>query len=138
MTPTQTTIVLIYGAIIAAWPIRYLVLKYILGKTQFLSPGSPTLDAADPPLVSAVIPAKDEEATLADCLASVCLQAYPRLEILVIDDRSVDRTRQIANEFADRDARLRVLSNDHLPPGLAANGSGSSTLTRCMPLSSLA
>ena len=117
MTPAQTTILLIYGAIIAAWPIRYLVLKYILSKTQFLSPGSPTLDAADPPLVSAVIPAKDEEATLADCLASVCLQAYPRLEILVIDDRSVDRTRQIANEFAARDARLRVLSNDHLPPG---------------------
>ncbi|MBV8310809.1 MAG: glycosyltransferase, partial [Planctomycetaceae bacterium] len=117
MTPAQTTILLIYGAIIAAWPLRYLVLKSILGKTPVLSPGSPTLDAADPPLVSAVIPAKDEEATLADCLASVCLQAYPGLEILVIDDRSVDRTRQIANEFADRDARLRVLSNDHLPPG---------------------
>ena len=117
MTPAQTTILLIYGAIVAAWPIRYLVLKYVLSKTQFLSPGSPTLDAADPPLVSAVIPAKDEEATLADCLASVCGQAYPGLEILVIDDRSVDRTRQIANEFAARDARLRVLTNEHLPPG---------------------
>ena len=117
MTPAQTTILLIYGAIVAIWPIRYLVLKYILSKTQFLSPGSPTLEAADPPLVSAIIPAKDEEATLADCLASVCRQAYPRLEILVIDDRSVDRTRQIASEFANRDARLRVLSNDHLPPG---------------------
>jgi len=117
MTPAQTTILLIYGAILAPWPIRYLVLKYVLSKTQYLSPGSPTLAAAEPPLVSAVIPAKDEEATLADCLASVCGQAYPRLEILVIDDRSVDRTRQIASEFAARDARLRVLSNDHLPPG---------------------
>ena len=117
MTPAQTTILLIYGASVAVWPIRYLVLKSILSKTQFLSPGSPTLDARDPPLVSAVITAKDEEAILADCLASVCRQAYPRLEILVIDDRSVDRTRQIASEFADRDPRLHVLSNIHLPPG---------------------
>ena len=55
MTPAQTTILLIYGAILAAWPIRYLVLKYVLSKTQYLSPGSPTLAAADPPLVSAQI-----------------------------------------------------------------------------------
>ena len=111
------------------------------------------LTAADPPLVSAIIPAKDEEATLADCLASVCAQAYPKLEILVIDDRSVDRTRQIAAEFAARDPRLRVLSNDHLPPGWTGktyvlqqaadqaarpSGSGSSTPTRCMPRSSWA
>jgi chlorobactene glucosyltransferase len=93
------------------------VLRYVLSKVQFLTPGSPALDAAIPPLVSAVIPAKDEEATLADCLASVCRQAYPELEILVIDDRSLDRTRQIANDFADRDARLRVLANDQLQPG---------------------
>ncbi len=117
MTPAQTTILWIYAAIIAAWPIRYLVLKWILSKTQYVSAGSPRLDAADAPLVSAVIPAKDEEAYLADCLASVCGQDYPNLEILVIDDRSVDRTRQIANSFADRDPRLRVLGNDHLPPG---------------------
>jgi len=117
MTSAQLTILLLYGAIVAAWPIRYVVLKSILGKTQFLSPGSPTLAAPEPPLVSAVIPAKDEEANLADCLTSVCRQAYPRLEILVIDDRSIDRTRQIASDFADRDSRLRVLSNDHLPPG---------------------
>jgi glycosyltransferase involved in cell wall biosynthesis len=108
---------LIYGAIVAAWPIRYVVLRFILSKTPLLSPQSPTLHEAEPPLASAIIPAKDEEATLADCLASVCRQKYPRLEILVIDDRSVDQTRRIAREYADRDPRLRVLSNEHLPLG---------------------
>ncbi len=117
MTPAQITILLVYSAIIAAWPIRYLVLKSILARTQFLTPDSPRLDASKAPLVSAVIPAKDEELTLADCLASVCSQDYPELEILVIDDRSADRTPEIAREFAVRDSRLRVLSNDHLPPG---------------------
>ena len=35
----------------------------------------------------------------------------------MIDDRSTDRTGPIASELADRDPRIRVLSNDHLPPG---------------------
>ena len=89
-------------------------------------------------------PAKDEELNLADCLDSVCRQTYPNLEILVVDDRSTDRTGEIARGFAVRDPRVRVLSIEHLPPGWtgkthaldqalptrrAASGSGSSTPT---------
>ena len=111
------TLLWVYAAIIAAWPVRYVVLRHILGKSQFLSASSPALARADPPLVSAIIPAKDEEATLADCLTAVCKQNYPRLEILVMDDRSTDRTGEIAREFAESDTRLRVLTNDHLPAG---------------------
>ncbi len=117
MTHAQTTILLIYAAIVALWPARYLILRYILGLSPVLSSRSPRLNAADPPRVSAIIPAKDEEASLAECLGSVCRQNYPNLEILVIDDRSQDRTPQIAQDFADHDPRVRVLSNDHLPPG---------------------
>ena len=101
MSTTQVTLLWLYGVIVAIWPLRYVVLRYILGKVQFLSPGSPSLAAADPPLVSAIIPAKDEEAILADCLASVCSQSYPRLEILVIDDRSTDRTGAIARRVRE-------------------------------------
>jgi glycosyltransferase involved in cell wall biosynthesis len=117
MTQAQVTLLWVYAAIVAAWPLRYLVLRHILGKSQYLSPGSPALSDTDPPLVSAIIPAKDEEAVLAECLAAVSAQTYPRLEILVIDDRSTDRTDEIAREFAARDARLRVLTNNQLPAG---------------------
>src|SRR3954453_7635707 len=106
MTQAQVTLLWVYAAIVAAWPLRYFVLRHILGKSQFLSASSPSFSRQDVPLVSAIIPAKDEEAVLADCLTSVCRQTYPRLEILVIDDRSTDRTGQIAREFAARDARL--------------------------------
>ncbi len=71
----------------------------------------------DAPLVTAIIPAKDEEETLADCLASVCAQSYPNLEILVVDDRSTDGTRAIARQFAERDSRVRVVTIAELPPG---------------------
>ncbi|APW60634.1 glycosyltransferase [Paludisphaera borealis] len=117
MSRTQSTILWIYAVVIAIWPIRYVVLKYIFSRLQFLTPDSPTLDPTDPPLVSAIIPAKDEEASLADCLASVSAQKYPRMEILVVDDRSTDRTLEIAREFAARDPRIQVVHNDHLEPG---------------------
>jgi glycosyltransferase involved in cell wall biosynthesis len=117
MSQTQVVLLRLYVAIIAIWPIRYLVLRYILGKSPFLTPGSPAGAWDDPPLVSAIIPARDEEAMIADCLGSVCRQNYPRLEMLVIDDRSTDRTNEIAQGFAERDTRVRVLTNDQLPSG---------------------
>jgi len=117
MTKAQTWVLLVYGVIVAIWPLRYLVLRFVLGKVPRLEPSSPGLRGPDCPLVSAIIPAKDEEVTLAGCLESVVGQAYPHLEIVVIDDRSSDRTGEIARAFAHRDPRLRLLSNDHLPAG---------------------
>jgi glycosyltransferase involved in cell wall biosynthesis len=117
MTLSETTILWVYAAIIAIWPIRHVVVWWATRKLDLLTPRSPRYDRPDPPLVSAIIPARDEEATLADCLASVCAQTYPNLEILVVDDRSSDRTAEIARSFAESDPRVRVLTIEHLPDG---------------------
>ena len=117
MTGTQTTLLWIYAGIIAIWPIRLIVLTVILRRQEFLTPRSPRYEHPDPPKVLAIIPAKDEETYLADCLASVAGQTYPNLEILVVDDRSTDRTGEIARRFAAEDSRIRVLTIDHLPAG---------------------
>ncbi|AGA26668.1 glycosyltransferase [Singulisphaera acidiphila] len=117
MTPSQRTLLWVYAAIIAMWPIRHLAIWFIFRKLDILTPDSPRLTMDHPPLVTAIIPAKDEEGTLAECLASVCAQAYPNLEIIVVDDRSTDRTGQIAREFATADPRIEVLTIEHLPPG---------------------
>ncbi len=117
MTPTQRLLLGIYGAIVLAWPIRHLVLTWLYRQFDLLSPGSPTFAGADTPLITAIIPAKDEETTIADCLATVRAQRYPNLEILVVDDRSTDRTAEIVREIAETDPRVRLLSIDELPPG---------------------
>jgi hypothetical protein len=117
MTTSERAILLIYAAIVAAWPIRHLVLWVIFRKLDYLTLRSPRFASPDPPLVSAIIPARDEEAALADCLATVRAQTYPNLEILVVDDRSADRTGEIAREAARNDGRVRVLTIDELPPG---------------------
>jgi len=117
MTGIQTALLWAYAAIVAVWPIRLLVLEIVLRRQEALTPSSPRYDQPDPPLVSVILPAKDEEAYLAHCLQSVERLIYPHLEIIVVDDRSGDRTGEIAREIAAADPRIRVLTIDKLPPG---------------------
>lgn len=69
------------------------------------------------PLVSLLVPARDEAANIAACARSLLAQAYPRLEVLVLDDRSEDDTRAILERERERDDRLLVLAGEEPPPG---------------------
>jgi glycosyltransferase involved in cell wall biosynthesis len=117
MTGTQIALLSLYAAIVAIWPIRLAVLEIILRRQQTLTCQSPRYARPNPPMVSAILPAKDEEIYVAACLQSIRRQTYPNLEILVVDDRSTDRTGSIAREVGASDPRVRVLRIDDLPPG---------------------
>jgi cellulose synthase/poly-beta-1,6-N-acetylglucosamine synthase-like glycosyltransferase len=60
--------------------------------------GTP-VSVAHPPTVSVIVPARNEEACLGACLASLVAQAGIAFEIIVVDDGSTDRTRAIAESF---------------------------------------
>lgn len=60
-------------------------------------------------LVSVIVPVRNGAATLATALASLCNQSYGQLEVLVVDDASDDATAAIAERWADRDGRVRLL-----------------------------
>jgi len=66
-----------------------------------------------PPLVTVVIPCRNEASFLEACLASVAASQYPndRLEVLIIDGASEDDSRAIAEDYARRYPWMRVLSN---------------------------
>lgn len=68
---------------------------------------------AMPPEVTIVVPARNEEACLGDCLASLAGQAGVTFEIMVVDDHSTDRTAEIARSFAG----VRIISSGPLPEG---------------------
>ena len=72
---------------------------------------------ADAPLVSVVIPARDERRNIAACVRSVLSSTYPALEVVVVDDHSTDGTAALAREAAAGDPRLRVLESPPLPAG---------------------
>lgn len=69
------------------------------------------------PRVSIVVPAHNEEAHLEPAVRSLILQDYPDLEIVLVDDRSEDRTGAMVDELARRDPRIRALHVRDLPPG---------------------
>lgn len=74
---------------------------------------------ANPPLVSILIPARNEERNIRRCVQAALEQDYPRLEVIVLEDRSSDGTAAILRELQSQDARLKALSGQELPSGWA-------------------
>ena len=73
--------------------------------------------------VSVIIPARNEEGHIGQCLDSILKQTYPShlLEIIVIDDHSSDRSAAIVETYANRGVRLLSLSKKIAgEPGLVA------------------
>jgi glycosyltransferase involved in cell wall biosynthesis len=65
------------------------------------------------PLVSVIVPCRNEAGYIAACVESILATTYPhdRLEVLVVDGRSDDGTRQIVTSLAQRDPVIRLLDN---------------------------
>lgn len=72
----------------------------------------------DAPLVSIIVPARNEEANVEQSLASLLALDYPRYEIIAVNDRSEDRTGEIMARLAQTTGgRLRVVHIQSLPAG---------------------
>ena len=72
--------------------------------------------------MSVIIPVRNEGAALGPCLDAVLAQTYPpdSIEVIVVDAHSHDGTLEVAESYARRDARVRVLANPvgTIPAGL--------------------
>lgn len=71
------------------------------------------------PLISILIPARNEERNIAACVESLLKQDYPSFEILVLDDSSSDNTAAIIESMAAGDPRVRLLRGKPLADGWA-------------------
>src|SRR5579862_3194309 len=82
------------------WVLRRALARPVMGES-----------AAAEPVVSIIIPVFNEEKRIAAKLRDCLELEYPRerLDILVVSDGSTDRTEEIVEEFAGRDARIRLL-----------------------------
>ena len=69
------------------------------------------------PFVSVLVPARNEEINIENCVSSLLKSDYPHLEIIVLDDNSTDRTYEIVKELSSRYARLKIIKGKKLPPG---------------------
>jgi glycosyltransferase involved in cell wall biosynthesis len=62
------------------------------------------------PLVSIIILTYNVEKYIKDTLISILNQTYKNIEIIIIDDKSPDNSRKIAEDFAKKDPRIKVIS----------------------------
>ncbi|MGC1451001.1 MAG: glycosyltransferase [Candidatus Sulfotelmatobacter sp.] len=78
------------------------------------------------PTVSIIVPARNEEACLRDCLQSLVTQSGVVFEIIVVDDHSIDHTREIASSFST----VRVVDAGALPEGWTGKNNAVTTGAR--------
>jgi len=69
------------------------------------------------PLISVLVPARNEESNIKRCVTSLLQSNYPKLEIIVLDDHSKDKTYKIVKKMSEHHRDLRIIKGKKLPPG---------------------
>jgi chlorobactene glucosyltransferase len=101
------------------WLLGGLLTLLSLLRLKFLKPSDDArLKSRDVPLVSVLVPARNEERRiLRQCLRSILAQDYGNFEVVAVNDRSTDATGAILRELAAGDERLRVVEGVEPPRG---------------------
>src|SRR5918996_709685 len=86
-----------------------LALSYFKYKDPYLS--AKNVDISNGPLISIVVPAKNEEKNIRNCVQSCLNQTYMNKEIIVVNDGSTDKTGEVLDEMRkeNRSSNFRIL-----------------------------
>lgn len=86
-------------------------------KAEFVLNLAYPVDIPASPKISIIVPARNEEHNIRRCLESLQKIEYPNIEIIVVNDRSTDRTGEIIAEVAQADERVKLIQGSDLPDG---------------------
>lgn len=100
----------------AYWLFAFFAAFRIFARVQVVSELLPRSQARWPK-VALIIPACNEEAAIEEAVQSKLADGYPNLEVVLVNDRSTDRTGEIAERLASGDPRIRVIHVRELPEG---------------------
>lgn len=102
---------------ICIWAARFRDLIQGMLRVPNILPGTPSDSHEGYPRISVIVPAHNEEAGIRECLQSVLDQDYPNFEVILVDDRSGDRTLSIADEMVCGRPNFKVIRVHELPGG---------------------
>lgn len=110
--------ILFYTACTGWWIYRSIRAYQSLRAMPVLIPVQRPFALSDPPKVSIIIPAKNEEMNIQDCIESLLRQDYPHFEIIAINDSSKDNTESILERLAsEHPQRFRYMNAQITPEG---------------------
>lgn len=93
-----------------------LLLRLLPGRTR-RAPVPPRTTPRTDTSVTVIVATLNEAHRIGPCLEGLMQQPAPLQEILVVDSRSTDGTRALVEAAARRDPRIRLVTDDPLPPG---------------------
>ena len=99
----------IYSLLTSFVLLSILILSYFKYKDPYLN--ARNIDVSNGPLISIVVPAKNEEKNIRNCVQSCLNQTYEQKEIIIVNDGSTDRTGEILDEMRKENRResFRIL-----------------------------
>ncbi|HNQ23676.1 MAG TPA: glycosyltransferase family 2 protein [Phycisphaerae bacterium] len=98
--------------------LRWRVVYHTRARRRVLSAACHPQPPLPPPAVSIIVAARNEERDIETCVRSLLAQQYPDYEVIVVDDRSTDRTPLLLRTLAEASrGRLKVITVTDLPPG---------------------
>lgn len=93
------------------WLLPFLTLPRLARRTPSLMSALP----ASGRLLSVIVPARNESATIATVIRSILATSYRPFELLVVDDQSTDDTAAVVERLAD--SPVRLIRGEPLPDG---------------------
>ncbi len=91
-------------------------LRVLLSESEMTGPSADNSEHSVP-LVSVIIPAKDEETHIEQAARAALASDYKHIEVILVNDRSADNTLQIMERVAREDQRVKIFSISELPDG---------------------
>lgn len=73
------------------------------------------------PLVSVIIPCFNAESYIEETLQSILKSTYPKIEIIIIDDGSTDKTIRVIEDYQGNHANIKIIQQQNCGPGAARN-----------------
>ena len=99
-----------------AWIFYFIIVLSNYLKTPHLKKILPEKPLKNPPLISVIIPSRNEGHRIGECIKTLREQTYNNLEIIIVDDSS-DNTIEVINSIAGDDKRFRIIKQDKLKEG---------------------
>jgi hyaluronan synthase len=99
----------LYSVLTSVFLFSILFLAYVKFRDPYLDAKHIVLSENNRPLITIVVPVKNEEDNIRNCVQSCINSTYQRKEIIIVNDGSTDKTAEILDELRRENSNLKII-----------------------------